>query len=65
MGDERPLATTEQVAAYLGVPDRTLDTWAHRGTGPRFARVGRYRRYKWVDVDRWLESQARTTGRTA
>ncbi|MFC5182832.1 helix-turn-helix domain-containing protein [Actinomadura harenae] len=57
------LADSEELAAYLKVPARTLDDWAHRGTGPTYRRVGRHRRYRWEDVERWLDDQAvRGTG---
>jgi excisionase family DNA binding protein len=55
MPDTRPLATREEVAKYLKVPSPTLDQWAYRGIGPRYVRVGRHARYRWSDVDQWLE----------
>ena len=57
--DRRSLATTEQVAAYLGddFPVKTLIAWRYKGTGPRFVRVGRHVRYRWPDVEAWLTSQ--------
>jgi excisionase family DNA binding protein len=57
------LATRAEVAEYLGVPSGTLTQWAHKGTGPRYTRVGRHARYRWSDVDKWLEKQS--TGGTA
>jgi excisionase family DNA binding protein len=57
--DRRSLATTEQVAEYLQKPVATLHQWAYLGTGPRFAKVGRTRRYRWSDVDAWLDEQTR------
>lgn len=59
MRDGRPLASSDEVAEFLGVPLRTLDTWAYRRTGPRFAKIGRHRRYRWSDVERWLDEQSR------
>lgn len=59
MSDRRALATTEEVAAYLGVPPRTLQRWRYRGTGPRWAPVGRHVRYDWADVEKWFDSQAK------
>lgn len=58
MLDTQPLATRKEVAEYLGVPPTTLDQWASRGSGPRYHRVGRHARYRWSDVDKWLELQA-------
>ena len=60
----RPLATSEEVAEYLGVSKRTLDDWAHRRIGPAYSRVGRHRRYAWSDVDKWVNQQ-RTGGEAA
>lgn len=51
------LATSAEVAEYLAVPVRTLDDWAHRRTGPKFSKVGRYRRYRWADVEKWVDAQ--------
>lgn len=59
MSDRRPLADSAEVAEYLGVPVRTLDQWAYRGVGPRYSKVGRYRRYRWEDVEKWLDQQAK------
>lgn len=57
--ERRPsLATTPQVAAYLDVPDATLIAWRYKGTGPSFIRVGRHIRYRWSDIEAWLDQQA-------
>jgi excisionase family DNA binding protein len=53
-----PLLRPEDVAAYLGVPVKTLYSWRHVGRGPRASRVGKHLRYRQEDVDRWLEEQA-------
>lgn len=58
-----PLATAEEVAAYLRVPLKTLYNWHQKGTGPRMARVGRNLKARWSDVDEWL--QERTTSGAA
>jgi excisionase family DNA binding protein len=42
------------VAEYLGVPLRTLDQWAYWGTGPAYSKIGRHRRYRWEDVERYV-----------
>lgn len=53
----RALASRAEVAEYLGVPPTTLTQWAHKGTGPAYVRVGRHARYRWSDVEKWLEQQ--------
>lgn len=53
----RPLASTREVAEYLGVPLKTIYVWQQKGTGPRFARVGKHLRARWSDVDAWLDAQ--------
>jgi predicted DNA-binding transcriptional regulator AlpA len=57
--DHPALATTEQVAAYLGddFPAKTLAEWRSRGIGPRYLKVGRHVRYRWADVETWLASK--------
>ncbi|MFF9480702.1 helix-turn-helix transcriptional regulator [Streptomyces sp. NPDC014733] len=52
-----PLAAPAEVAAYLGVPVKTLYQWKYRGTGPNVHKVGRHLRYRWQEVDAWLDSQ--------
>lgn len=59
-GPKRALATPEEIAQFLGVPVATLYQWRCRGKGPRSARVGRHIRYRWSDVDSWLDTQSLT-----
>ena len=49
--------TREEVAGRLKVPVNTLAQWASKGTGPRFARIGRFSRYRLVDVEAWESDQ--------
>lgn len=51
------LATPEEVSAYLGVPKKTLYQWKYLRSGPRCTVVGRHLRYRWSDVEAWLEAQ--------
>ena len=54
----RPLATAEQVAAYLGIPKQTVYTWRAAGEGPPAVKIGRkHLRFLWADVDAWVESK--------
>lgn len=55
---KQPLATVEEVSQFLGVPVTTLYQWRHKGTGPRGSKVGRHLRFRWVDVEKWLDKQA-------
>jgi hypothetical protein len=52
-----PLATKEEVAAYLNVQPATLDTWAKNGRGPLYVKVEQQRRYDWADVREWVEAR--------
>ncbi len=58
MNRQRPLASAEEVSVHLGVPVATLYQWRHRGIGPRSCRVGRWVRYRWADVEKWLDTQS-------
>ncbi len=42
---------------YLGVPVKTLYQWKYRGTGPNVHKVGRHLRYRWQEVDAWLDAR--------
>lgn len=52
-----PLWTTEEVAAFLGVPVSTVYKWNYRHEGPPYKRVGKFARYRADDVLRWLAEQ--------
>ncbi|MFI6961845.1 helix-turn-helix transcriptional regulator [Streptomyces sp. NPDC050255] len=56
-GDRCPLASAEELADFLGVPLSTVYIWNHRHQGPRAHKVGRYLRYRWSEVEAWLEAQ--------
>lgn len=53
----RNLATPPEVAAYLGVPVKTLAEWRSQGKGPEWRKVGRHARYRWESVESWLDRQ--------
>jgi predicted DNA-binding transcriptional regulator AlpA len=53
-----PLATTEEVAAYLQKPVKTLAQWRSRGIGPKYSKPGGHDvRYDWADVREWVTGQ--------
>lgn len=54
--DERWLSRRE-LADRFGLPVKTLAQWASKGTGPRFARLGRHVRYRVSDVLAWEATQ--------
>ena len=59
--DERVLErllTPAQVAEYLGVPEKTLAQWRSDRHGPLPLRVGRYVRYRFCDIEAWVDQQA-------
>lgn len=54
----KKLASAEEVAEYLDVPVNTLYQWRYLRKGPKGSRVGKYLRYRWTDVEKWLDRQA-------
>jgi excisionase family DNA binding protein len=52
-----PLASGAEVARVLGIPEKTLTQWRSDGKGPKYMKVGRYVRYRWSEVDRWLTTR--------
>jgi excisionase family DNA binding protein len=54
----KPLASASEVAEYLQVPLQTVYQWRSKGVGPRGSLVGRHIRYRWEDVEKWLDRQA-------
>src|SRR5680860_1516012 len=57
MNNNDRLLTAEQLANFLDVPIKTLYAWRYRGEGPIGFRVGRYIRYRWVDVEVWIDDR--------
>lgn len=52
-----PLLTTEELAAYLKVPVKTLYEWRLKNKGPAAIRVGRSLRYSETAVREFLDEQ--------
>ena len=50
------LLTVEELAEYLEVP-ATVYAWRHRRQGPPGFRVGRHLRFRWSDVERWIDER--------
>lgn len=50
-----------EIAAYLRISVRTLQSWRHRGGGPPFRKYGELVRYKGSTVLEWDESRSRRT----
>ena len=51
---EPRLLTIQELSDWLQVPVATIYQWRHQGKGPNGVRVGRYVRYRRVDVDEWI-----------
>jgi excisionase family DNA binding protein len=51
------LGTTDEVAEYLQVNPGTLRNWRSQSRGPAYRKVGVHIRYRWRDVDAWLDQQ--------
>jgi hypothetical protein len=49
--------TREDLAERWQKPKATLDQWAGKGYGPRYALFGRAARYRLSDVEAWEEEQ--------
>jgi excisionase family DNA binding protein len=57
-----PLLTITEVAAYLGVPVKTLYAWRYRRLGPPALRVGRHVRYRRSDLEGWVQQRITEAG---
>lgn len=55
--DHDRLLSPAELAGYLAIPVQTIYQWRHRGEGPPGYRVGRHVRYRWSDIQRWLDGQ--------
>ena len=51
------LMTTDEAASFLAVKADTLAIWRHRGTGPKYHKVGASVRYRKSDLEAFLEER--------
>jgi excisionase family DNA binding protein len=51
------LLTAEQLAERLGVQPGWVNKAARAGRIPH-VRVGRYRRFRWTDIEEWISANA-------
>lgn len=57
----RELMTEAELADYLQLENQALlRTWRSQKRGPAYVRVGRLIRYRWADVQEWLECRTET-----
>ena len=56
------LLTVQDLADYLDVPVATIYAWRYRRQGPPGFRIGRHLRFRWSDIERWIEDRIGTTG---
>ena len=56
--DGQQLLTHDQAAAYLQIKPSTLHKWNHKGTGPRSAKMGKYRRYRLDWLNEFIDSRS-------
>ena len=59
MDDHERLLTAEELADFLDLPIKTLYAWRYRGEGPVGFRVGKHIRYRWTDVEAWIQDRVR------
>jgi excisionase family DNA binding protein len=60
-GDRSPnaeLLTVGELARILRVPKATIYRWRSTSAGPRGYSIGRHVRFRWEDVEAWLEERA-------
>ena len=53
------LLSIEELAGYLEVPVATIYGWRYRDIGPQGFRVGKHVRFRWADVERWIDGRLR------
>lgn len=56
-----PLLESSVIADLLGTTPQNLAQMRYRGTGPKFIKLGaRSVRYRWSDVEAWIDSNTLT-----
>jgi excisionase family DNA binding protein len=54
------LLTVEDLAEYLEVPVATIYAWRYHRQGPPGFRVGKHLRFRWSDVEAWINDRVKT-----
>lgn len=61
MESRKSMAAPKPVAEYMGITTGALAQMRYHGTGPKFVKLGnRTVRYRWEDVDAWIEANTLT-----
>lgn len=55
----------EELAEFLQVPKATTDRWVSENSGPRYRKLGKYRRYEGSAVRDWLAARKHRTSGSA
>jgi DNA-binding transcriptional MerR regulator len=55
------LWTPDDLAAFLGIPPKTLRDWRFKGYGPSWMKIGKHVRYSPETVRRWIETLDEST----
>ena len=53
------LIGVDELAKYLEVPKATIYGWRNRGVGPPGFQVGKHVRFRWTDIERWIDDRLR------
>jgi predicted DNA-binding transcriptional regulator AlpA len=56
------LAKSADVADYLGTTVAHLANLRYLGKGPAWVQLGRSVRYRWADVNAWVQANVQSTG---
>jgi len=57
------VATEAEVAEALQMGKQSLATMRYQGVGPKFLKLGGAVRYRWSDVNAWLDENTRQSTR--
>jgi len=52
---ESYLLSPEELSVLLGIPVATVYRWRSHGGGPAGFRIGKHLRYRFEDVEHWLD----------
>ncbi|WP_017616591.1 helix-turn-helix transcriptional regulator [Nocardiopsis salina] len=56
--DQMRLVSPTELSECTDIPAQTLANWRWKGEGPAWIKLGRHVRYRWADVEKWLDANA-------
>lgn len=56
--EQMRLVSPTELSECTDIPVQTWANWRWKGEGPPWIKLGRHVRYRWADIEKWLDDNA-------